>query len=402
MSSYDVLIVGGGHGGAQAAIALRQRGFGGSLAIVGAEPWPPYERPPLSKDYLAGEKAFERILIRPLSFWEEREVALLLGQPVTAVDPAAKTVTLGDGRTLGYRTLVWAAGGKPKRLACAGFERVHTIRDRGDVDRLLAELAEVKRIAVIGGGYIGLEAAAVLRRLGREVVLLEALDRVLSRVAGEPLSRFYEAEHRAHGVEVRTGTGLDSIVPEGVKLGSGEIVPADLIVAGIGIDAVTGPLAEAGAEISNGVNVDEYCRTGLPGIYAIGDCAAHENRFAGDARIRLESVQNANDQANVVAKAITGTPEPYAAMPWFWSNQYDLKLQTVGLCQAHDDLVVRGDPATRSFSVIYLKGGKVIALDCVNAVRDYVQGRKLIGVGAMPDKARLADAALPLKEMLPA
>ncbi|HYD12916.1 MAG TPA: FAD-dependent oxidoreductase [Allosphingosinicella sp.] len=399
MTRYDVLIVGGGHGGAQAAIALRQNGFAGSLAIVGAEPDPPYERPPLSKDYLAGEKEFERLLIRPVSFWAEREVALLLGQPVVAVDPAAKRVTLADRGSLGYGTLIWATGGQPKRLACAGFERVHTIRDRRDTDRLLAELPEVRRVAVIGGGYIGLEAAAVLRKLGREVVLLEALGRVLSRVAGEPVSRFYEAEHRAHGVDVRTGTGLDSVVPEGVKLGSGEIVRADLIVAGIGIDAATGPLAEAGAETGNGVHVDEYCRTSLADVYAIGDCAAHANRFAGGARIRLESVQNAHDQANVVAAAIMGAPQPYRATPWFWSNQYDLKLQTVGLCQGHDDLVVRGDPAARSFSVVYLKRNRVIALDCVNAVRDYVQGRKLVEAGAAPDKAALADPAVPLKEL---
>jgi 3-phenylpropionate/trans-cinnamate dioxygenase ferredoxin reductase subunit len=399
MTSYDVLIVGGGHGGAQVAIALRQQGFAGSLAIVGAEPHPPYERPPLSKDYLAGEKEFERLLIRPLSFWAERQVDLVLGHAVVSIYPETKTVTLEDDTQLGYGILIWAAGGKAKRLSCEGFERVHTIRDRADTDRLLAELPDVKKVAVIGGGYIGLEAAAVMRKLGREVVLLEALDRVLARVAGEPISRFYEAEHRAHGVDVRTGTGMDSIVPEGVRLADGEVVPADLIVAGIGIDTSIGPLAEAGAGTGNGVHVDEYCRTSLPDVYAIGDCAAHENRFAGGQRIRLESVQNANDQANTAAKAIMGAPEPYAATPWFWSNQYDLKLQTVGLSQGHDDLVVRGDPAARSFSVVYLKAGRVIALDCVNAVRDYVQGRKLIEAGSAPDKAALADSAVPLKEL---
>jgi 3-phenylpropionate/trans-cinnamate dioxygenase ferredoxin reductase subunit len=399
MTIYDVLIVGGGHGGAQAAIALRQQGFTGSIAIVGAEPHPPYERPPLSKDYLAGEKEFERLLIRPLSFWEERNVDLVLGHAVVAIYPETKTVTLADDEQLGYGILIWAAGGKAKRLSCEGFERVHTIRDRADTDRLLAELPDVKRVAVIGGGYIGLEAAAVMRKLGREVVLLEALDRVLARVTGEPISRFYEAEHRAHGVDVRTGTGMDSIVPEGVRLADGEIVPADLIVAGIGIDTSIGPLAEAGAETGNGVHVDEYCRTSLPDIYAIGDCAAHESKFAGGQRIRLESVQNANDQATIVAKSIMGAPEPYGATPWFWSNQYDLKLQTVGLSQGHDDLLVRGDIAARSFSVIYLKEGRVIALDCVNAVKDYVQGRKLIEGGAAPDRAALADPSIPLKEL---
>lgn len=395
---YDVLIIGGGHGGAQAAIALRQQGFEGSVALIGAEPDPPYERPPLSKDYLAGEKLFERLLIRPRAFWEERGIILHLARSVAAVDAAAGTVTLEDGGTFGYGALVWAAGGTPRRLACEGGERVHSIRSRRDVDRLLAALPGVSRVAVIGGGYIGLEAAAVLRKLGREVVVLEALDRVLARVAGAPISLFYEAEHRAQGVDVRTGVAVEAIVEDGVLLAGGELVRAGLIVAGIGIDAAVGPLVAAGAEAGNGVHVDEYCRTSLPGVYAVGDCAAHENIFAGGARVRLESVQNAHDQASVAAKAIAGAPEPYAALPWFWSNQYDLKLQTVGLAQGHDDLVVRGDPAARSFSVIYLKAGRVVALDCVNAVRDYVQGRKLILSGAAPAKEDLADAARPLIE----
>ncbi|HYI48477.1 MAG TPA: FAD-dependent oxidoreductase [Allosphingosinicella sp.] len=399
MESFDVLIVGAGHGGAQAAIALRQQGFAGRVAIVGAEPDPPYERPPLSKDYLAGEKEFARLLIRPLAFWTEREVALLLGREVVAVDAAAKTVILGDGESLGYGSLIWAAGGTPRRLGCEGGERAHLIRSRADADRLLAALPGVERVAVIGGGYIGLEAAAVLRKLDREVVLLEALDRVLARVAGAPVSLFYEAEHRAHGVDLRTGVAVEAIVEDGVRLAGGEIVPAGLVVAGIGIEAAVGPLAAAGAEAGNGVHVDEYCRTTLPGVYAVGDCAAHENKFAGGARVRLESVQNAHDQANVAAKAIAGAPEPYAALPWFWSNQYDLKLQTIGLASGHDDLVLRGDPGTRSFSAVYLREGRVIALDCVNAVRDYVQGRRLILDGAMADRAALADAGRPLKAL---
>lgn len=399
MTRYDVLIVGGGHGGAQAAIALRQQGFAGSVAIVGAEPDPPYERPPLSKDYLAGEKEFGRLLIRPLAFWAEREVALLLGREAVAVDAAAKTVTLRDGESLLYGSLVWAAGGTPRRLACEGGERAHLIRSRADADRLLAALPGVERVAVIGGGYIGLEAAAVLRKLGREVVLLETLDRVLARVAGAPVSSFYEAEHRAYGVDLRTGVAVEAIVEGGVRLAGGEIVPAGLVVAGIGIDAAVGPLAAAGAKAGNGVHVDEYCRTSLPGVYAVGDCAAHENRFAGGARVRLESVQNAHDQAGIAARAIAGAPEPYAALPWFWSNQYDLKLQTIGLNAGHDDLVLRGDPGARSFSAAYLREGRVIALDCVNAVKDYVQGRRLILDRVVVDRAALADAARPLKTL---
>jgi len=403
---FDVLIVGGGHGGAQTAIALRQHGFEGRIAIVGAEPHLPYERPPLSKDYLAGEKGFERLLIRPAAFWAERGIEMRLGMPVTAVDPSARAVTLGDGRTFGYGDLVWAAGGSPHPLRCDGADLagVHSVRDRDDIDRLLAELPATRHIVVIGGGYIGLEAAAVLSKLGREIVLVEALDRVLARVAGEAVSRFYEAEHRAHGVDVRTGAMVAAIAGAdgriaGVTLADGATIPADLAVVGIGIAPSVAPLVEAGAVGANGVDVDANGRTSLPGLYAIGDCAAHENRFAGGARIRLESVQNANDMANVVARTIIGHDAPYDAIPWFWSNQYDLRLQTVGLSIGHDEAVVRGEPAARSFSAIYLKDGRVIALDCINAVRDYVQGRKLILEGGRYDKARLADPSVPLKEI---
>jgi 3-phenylpropionate/trans-cinnamate dioxygenase ferredoxin reductase subunit len=257
---------------------------------------------------------------------------------------------------------------------------------------------------VIGGGYIGLEVAAVLRKLHKKVILLEALDRVLARVAGEEISRFYETEHRLHGVDVRLGVTVDRI--EGrdgracaVRLKTGEQVLGDMVVTGIGISPVIEPLHAAGAEIGDGVHVDEYCRTSLAGIYAIGDCAAHRNRYADGARVRLESVQNANDQANTAARDIAGRPEPYAAMPWFWSNQYDLKLQTVGLSLGHDATILRGDPATGSFSLIYLREGRVIALDCVNAVKDYVQGTKLIGAAQTPDPRLLADSSTPLKEL---
>ncbi len=405
MDRYDVLIVGGGHAGAQAAIALRQNRFEGSIAIVGDEPELPYERPPLSKEYLAGEKTFDRLLIRPETFWAERDVSLLLGRQVTAVDADARSVTTADGAAIGYDKLIWAAGGRPRRLACAGHDlaRVHAVRSRADVDRMMDELATTTRVVVIGGGYIGLEAAAVLAKLGKQVVLLEALDRVLARVAGEEISRFYEADHRDHGVELRTGIGVDCILGDtaatGVQLSDGEVIPAEMVIVGVGILPAVEPLAAAGAAAGNGVEVDHYCRTSLPDIYAVGDCAAHENRFAAGSRVRVESVQNATDQATTAAKHIIGTAEPYAAVPWFWSNQYDLKLQTVGLSIGHDERVLRGDPAARSFSVVYLRDGRVIALDCVNAVKDYVQGRKLVAEGMTPDKARLADAGVPLKEL---
>lgn len=406
MSYYDVLIVGAGHAGAQAAIQLRQMGFEGSVGMLGDEHEPPYERPPLSKEYLAGDKPFERILIRPHSFWGERNIDLLLGQRVKKVDAMAKIVTVGDDSEYSYGQMIWATGGTPRLLSCAGSDAsgIHCVRRRDDVDAIMARLPDVNHVVVIGGGYIGLEAAAVLTKLGKSVTLLEALDRVLARVAGEELSRFYEAEHRAHGVDLRTSTMVDCIETDGgratgVKLADGTIIAADMVIVGIGIIPETGPLIAAGATGGNGVDVDAFCRTSLPDIYAVGDCASHANGFASGAQIRLESVQNANDQAKVAVQHIMGQENAYDAVPWFWSNQYDLKLQTVGLSTGYDSTILRGDPATRSFSVLYLKGGKLIALDCVNMVKDYVQGRAHVVSGAVLDQAQLADAGVPLKEV---
>ena len=402
---YDILIVGAGHGGAQAAIALRQAGFAGTIALLGDEPDLPYERPPLSKDYLAGAKPFDRLLIRPPSFWSEQAITLLPGRRIVAVDPGARRVTDGNGGTIAYGQLIWAAGGTPRRLACPGHDcnGVHYVRTRADVDAMIAALPAVERVAIVGGGYIGLEAAAVLAKLGKQVVLIEALDRLLARVAGPALSDFFAAEHRDRGVDIRLGAQVVAIEgggrARGVRLEDGEVIPVDMIVVGIGIAPEGAPLLAAGAEGGNGVMVDARCRTSLADVWAIGDCALHRNRFAGEAVIRLESVQNANDQAVVVARNITGTPTEYEAVPWFWSNQYDLKLQTVGLSTGHDAELVRGDPSSRSFAVIYGRGGRVVALDCVNAVRDYVQGRRLVEQGLPFDPVRLADPQMPLKEL---
>lgn len=404
--NFDIVIVGAGHGGAQAAIMLRQLKFEGSIAIVGEEPEIPYERPPLSKEYFAGEKPFERILIRPAKFWEERDVAMLLGTHVAAIDPDGHAVMTSSGERIGYGKLIWAAGGAPRMLPIPGGDLpgVQGVRTRADADAMKAASETAAQIVVIGGGYIGLEAAAVLSKFGKKVVLLEALPRVLARVAGEPLSRFYEAEHRAHGVDVRLDVKVEAIEgtdrATGVRLAGGDVIAADLVIVGIGIVPAVEPLIAAGAEGGNGVRVDEYCRTSLPDIFAIGDCASHANDFAEGATIRLESVQNANDMANTAAKAICGDAQPYHAVPWFWSNQYDLKLQTVGLSTGHDDVVMRGDPATRSFSLVYLRQGRVIALDCVNAVKDYVQGKALVVQGTQASAADLSDISRPLKELV--
>lgn len=407
MERYGVIIVGSGHGGAQAAIALRQAGYEGSIAMVGRDAEPPYERPPLSKEYLAREKSFDRILIKPAAFWADKGVDLLLGHEVVSLDPASRTVALPGARSLGYEHLIWAAGGAPRKLSCSGADLagVHAVRDKADVDRIMAELdAGARRAVIIGGGYIGLEAAAVLTKLGCDVVLVEALDRVLARVAGEEVSRFLESEHRSHGVDLRLGAKVTCIEGEnghatGVRLGDGTLLPCDLIVVGVGIEPAIGPLAAAGARVSNGVEVDEFGRTSLAGVYALGDCAAHNNAFAEGALIRLESVQNASDMATTCARSICGEEIPYRATPWFWSHQYGLKLQTVGLGQGHDATVVRGSPADRSFSVIYMRGGKVIALDCINAVKDYVQGRRLVEARARVPADVLGDVRIPLKDV---
>ena len=406
----DVLIVGAGHAGAQCAIALRQLKFEGSIALLGDETELPYERPPLSKEYLSGGKAWERMLIRPAAFWDERNIVMLLGRRVISIDPDDREVATDTGEIFGYGALVWATGGRPRMLPIPGGDLpgVQGVRTRADADAMKAATATIDDVVVIGGGYIGLEAAAVLTKLGKKVTVLEALDRVLARVAGEPISRFYEAEHRAHGVDVRLGVGVAAIEGAaikggghvtGVRLADGEIIPAGLVIVGIGIVPNVEPLLAAGGAGENGVAVDDHNRTSLPDIYAIGDCALHTNSFCDGAEIRLESVQNANDQATTVAKSIIGDPTPYHAVPWFWSNQYDLKLQTVGLSTGYDQVVVRGDPGNRSFSVIYLRGGRVIALDCVNSVRDYVQGRALVVGGATLDPADLANVTVTLKEL---
>ncbi len=407
MRHFDVLIVGAGHAGAQAAACLRQLDFAGSIGLLGEEAELPYERPPLSKDYLAGERAFDSMLLRPVAYWAAKDITLLPSRLAVAVDARQHVVETREGERFAYGVLIWAAGGHARRLTCSGHHLagVHTVRTRADADRMRTELAGLRHAVVIGGGYIGLEAAAVLAKSGKSVTVVEMQDRVLARVAGVDLSRFYEAEHRAHGVEILLSTAVECIEEgagraAGVRLAGGAVLPADMVVVGIGIVPSVGPLLAAGAAGGNGVEVDALCRTSLPDVYAVGDCAAHVNKYAGGARLRLESVQNAADQAMTAAKSIVGAPVAYDAVPWFWSNQYDLRLQTIGLSIGHDRTVLRGDPAARSFSVVYLREERVIALDCVNAALDYVQGKALVVKGARVDPAVLADAGVPLKSVL--
>ena len=408
MDSADIIIVGSGHGGAQAAMALRQHGHEDTILMLSRDRTLPYERPPLSKEYLAGDKPLDKLLLRKPEFWAERRIEVELGANVAEVDPLAREVALVDGRRIGYRKLIWAGGGDARRLSCDGSDLagIHSVRSRVDVDALRSDLDRGAASAVVvGGGYIGLEVAAVLRTKGLAVTLIENQSRLLARVAGPEIGAFYEAEHIRQGVALRLATAVERIEGEdgrvrAVVTDTGERFAADIVIVGIGIVPAVGPLIAAGAAGSNGVDVDEFCRTSLDDIYAIGDCAAHANAYAENAVIRVESVQNANDQANTTARAIMGDKEPYAALPWFWSNQYDLKLQTVGLSNGHDARVVRGSEEDRSFSLVYLKEGRVIALDCVNAVRDYAQGRKLVERGAAIAPDLLADTQTPLKSMI--
>lgn len=403
---YDVVVVGAGQAGGHAAIQLREKGFQGSIALIGAENEMPYERPPLTKEYLGGEFQFEKLLIRRPKFWDENSIHLIVGHKIVAVRAASKEVVAENGTRFGYNKLVWATGGVPRRLSCPGSQLggIYTIRDRGDVDRIRAALPETKEVVVIGGGYIGLETAATLSKLGKRIVLLESQDRVLARVAGVPLSRFLEAEHRAAGVDIRVSGTVDSFTGEngkvgGVRLSTGEVLAAELVIVGVGISPSVEPLIAAGAEGENGVKIDLSCRTSIPDIFAIGDCAEHPNPFANGRMIRLESIQNANDQATTVANSIVNGSSAYNTVPWFWSNQYDLRLQSAGISVGYDAHVIRGNLEGRSFSIIYLKDGYVVALDCVNATKDFLQGKSLIESGVRPGVAALEDSSVPLKRL---
>ena len=395
----DVLIVGAGQAGAQAAITLRQEGYGGTITMVGEEADLPYERPPLSKEYLAGDRPPERLLLRPPAFWAERRVEILTSTRILRVGDGVAVAE--DGRQFRFGKLIWAAGGHARRLSCPGADLggVHVIRTRHDDDNLRADLLTAERVVVIGGGYVGLEAAAVLRKQGKAVTLVEAQTRLLARVAAPPVSDHYLAVHQSHGVEVLLHAQVEALEGDtrvtGVRLEDGRVLPADVVIVGIGLIPSIAPLG------LDALEVDGHGRTRLPGIYAIGDCATHQSRYAGHVLIRLESVQNAVDMAKAAALHILhgDAAKPYEACPWFWSNQYDLKLQTVGLSIGHDETVVRGDPESGSWSLVYLRGGAVIALDCINNARDYVQGKALVERGARIAPALLADAAVPLKQM---
>ncbi|AEA64868.1 NAD(P)/FAD-dependent oxidoreductase [Burkholderia gladioli] len=409
MDVVDVLIVGAGHAGANCAMELRKAGFEGSVMLLSDETELPYERPPLTKDYFTGDRGGEQIRFRTAEAWLERGIEVRLAHRVEAIEPEAHRVRLADDATLQYGKLVWAAGGTPRRLACEGatLAGVHVIRAKHDIDALKADLAGREHVVIVGGGYVGLEAAASLTKLGGvRVTVVEAQDRLLARVAGEPLSAFIEGEHRARGVEIVTGAqvaalkGRDGRV-SAVELADGRSIAADLVIAGIGIVPTAQLLLDAGAQGGNGVDVDEQCRTTLPDVYAIGDCARRAHPLVAGAALRIESVPSALEHAQIVAASITGKPAPKPGVPWFWSTQYDLRIQMAGIPDGYDEVAVRGDLAARSFLVLYLRGGRLIALDAVNATKDYVQGRALLAADVTLTREQLEDLSVPLQARMP-
>jgi 3-phenylpropionate/trans-cinnamate dioxygenase ferredoxin reductase component len=403
---YDVLIVGSGHGGSMAASTLRQHGFNGTVAIVSYEDSIPYQRPPLSKGYLAGTIDLGQMLILPESFWADQRIALVLGRRVDVVDVESKRVVTHEGEEISYGTLVWAAGSRPRLLDCPGQELsgVHVIRTLSDADRLKSDVARASKVVLVGAGYVGLETAAVLRKLNKQVTILETMDRVLARVSAAPMSRFFEDEHRAQGADVRLESEVVGFEGSGghlraAHLSSGEVLPCEVVVVGAGSIPSGEPLIQAGAASDRGVLVDGYCRTSLPDVFAIGDCAVAPNEYADGRAVRLESVQNAVDQGIGVARLLAGAEHLSPAVPTFWSDQYDIRLRTVGLSQGHDTTVVRGDPESRSFSVIYMRSGAVVAIDSVNAMKDFAQGKALVRSRAEIEVGRLADPSLPFSEL---
>ncbi len=399
----SVAIIGAGQAAAQLIDSLRRRGHAGAITLVGDEGFP-YQRPPLSKKYLAGELGLDRLQLRQPRYFDEQRVELRLGRRATAIDRHAKQVQLVGGATLDYEHLIIATGSHPRRLKMPGADLagVHYLRSLSDADHLRTEVHVGQRAVIIGGGYIGLEVAATLRQLGMEVTVLEMADRVMNRVVAEPVSRYYEREHASHGVKIELDVGVLALQGDtngrvcAVETNRGAIA-ANLVVVGIGVLPTDELAQNAGLACDNGIVVDEYCRTSDQAIFAIGDCSNHPSAHYG-RRVRLESVDNAFEQANTVATNITGTPTKHDRVPWFWSDQYHHKLLIVGLADGHDQAILRGDQANHSFSVCYLRDGEFIAIDTVNMAKDQMAARKLIASRMRPDPNKLADISIALKD----
>jgi 3-phenylpropionate/trans-cinnamate dioxygenase ferredoxin reductase component len=375
------------------------------LVLVGDEPELPYQRPPLSKKYLSGEMAADRLLFRHRSFYDEHRVELKLGRRAVRLDAAARQVELADGEKLTYERLLLCLGAESRRLTCPGaaLQGVHYLRGLADVPPIQAGFKPQARVVIIGGGYIGLETAATCRKMGCDVTVLEMADRIMNRVVAPSVSQYFAQEHRTNGVNIicdmRVVRLEGAARVERVVCADGSSHAADLVIVGVGAVATTELASEAGLACDNGVVVDEYCRTSDPSIYAAGDCTNHPSPRFG-RRVRLESVDNAFEQAKTAALNLLDRPVAHDRVPWFWSDQFDNKLLIVGLSQDYDRQVLRGDPASRSFSVCYLKGRELLALEAINHSKDYMAARKLIAERALLDPEKLADSGLALKEAI--
>ncbi|MBY6136061.1 FAD-dependent oxidoreductase [Nocardioides marinus] len=400
-----IVVIGAGQAGSSLVAKLRKDGFDGDITLIGAEDVLPYQRPPLSKAYLLGEMELERLFLRPASFYADNNITLKLGQRVTGIDTAAKTVSLGD-EVVGYDQLALTTGSDPRRLPAAiggDLEGVHVVRGLGDVDAMAPQVREGARALIVGGGYIGLEAAAVCAKRGVKVTLVEMADRILQRVAAPETSDYFRALHSGHGVDIREATGLERLEGEGGKvtravLSGGEMLEVDFVVVGVGITPSTQLAELAGLDLDNGIKVDAQGRTSDASIWAAGDCASFPYR---GRRIRLESVPNAIDQAEVVAQNMLGAARDYVAQPWFWSDQYDVKLQIAGLNTGYDTVVTRqGEGLQRSFW--YYADGQLVAVDAMNDPRAYMVAKRLIDMGKTADKGVVADSAADLKSLLKA
>jgi 3-phenylpropionate/trans-cinnamate dioxygenase ferredoxin reductase component len=401
----SIVIIGGGQAGAQAIDTLRREGFAGRLVLVGDEPDLPYQRPPLSKKYLSGEMAADRLLFRHRSFYDEHRIELKLGTRAVRLDAAAREVELADGEILSYDRLLLCLGATSRQLTCPGaaLAGVCYLRGLADVAPIQAGCKAAGRVVIIGGGYIGLETAATCRKMGCEVTVLEMADRIMNRVVAPCVSQYFLLEHLAHGVNILCDTRVVRLEGEGrveqVICADGGSHSADMVIVGVGAVANTDLASAAGLACDNGIIVDEYCRTSDSAIYAAGDCTNHPSRHYG-RRVRLESVDNAFEQAKTAALNLLDRPAAHDRVPWFWSDQFDNKLLIVGLSQDHDRQVLRGDPASRSFSVCYLKGRELLAVEAVNHSKDYMAARKLIAERTLLDPEKLARGDVALKEAI--
>lgn len=399
----NCIIIGASHAGVQLCVSLRQGGWKGGITVIGDEPDLPYHRPPLSKDFLSGDKAIEDILLRPASVYENANVQMKLGTRVGAIDRKAKTVLTDDGETLGYDKLILATGARVRHLPVPGadLDNVFYLRDTTDVRAIKDGVAAGKQAVIIGGGYIGLETAASLRKQGMEVTVLEAMPRILQRVTAPELSTFYKRVHLEEGVNILEGVMASEIKPSGENLSvvtsCEQSFDADMVIIGIGVIPNIELAQMAGLDIGNGIEVNSFCQTSDPDIYAAGDVTWHYNPIY-ERHIRLESVPNATEQAKTAALHINEKPKPYNSLPWFWSDQFDLKLQIAGLSEGYDDIVIRGDiEGSRSFAAFYFKGDKILAVDAVNSPREFMFTKMALTKGQALDKAVLADVDADLK-----